>query len=196
MSKFRCAASWRHRRGRACASWSGANLSGAERHRDRRIPGRRACRHHRAPGFDQARSKAQAQRRGGESRRRRRQHRGQGRAGSAPDGYTLLATTTGLAANITASKSKGFEQGDLRPIAIVAIQPRRHRRAPEQSGQDPEGISRQRQGQELHLRQRRRRHRPADRRGVFLLRGRQGEIRPRAVPGRRAGDHRDARQSR
>ena len=44
-------------------------------------------------------------------------------AGAAPDGYTLLATTSGLAANITASKSKGFEQGDLRPIAFVAISP-------------------------------------------------------------------------
>jgi len=44
-------------------------------------------------------------------------------AGSAPDGYTLLATTSGLAANMTASKNRGFEQGDLRPIAFVAISP-------------------------------------------------------------------------
>jgi tripartite-type tricarboxylate transporter receptor subunit TctC len=44
-------------------------------------------------------------------------------AGSAPDGYTLLATTSGLAANITASKNKGFEQNDLRPVAFVAISP-------------------------------------------------------------------------
>jgi tripartite-type tricarboxylate transporter receptor subunit TctC len=44
-------------------------------------------------------------------------------AGAAPDGYTLLATTSGLAANMTASKNKGFEQGDLRPIAFVAISP-------------------------------------------------------------------------
>jgi tripartite-type tricarboxylate transporter receptor subunit TctC len=43
--------------------------------------------------------------------------------GSAADGYTLLATTSGLAANITASKNKGFEQNDLRPIAFVAISP-------------------------------------------------------------------------
>jgi tripartite-type tricarboxylate transporter receptor subunit TctC len=43
--------------------------------------------------------------------------------GSAPDGYTLLATTSGLAANITASKNKGFEQNDLRPIAFVAFSP-------------------------------------------------------------------------
>jgi tripartite-type tricarboxylate transporter receptor subunit TctC len=44
-------------------------------------------------------------------------------AGAAPDGYTLLATTSGLAANITASKNRGFEQNDLRPVAFVAISP-------------------------------------------------------------------------
>src|SRR5262245_14167955 len=44
-------------------------------------------------------------------------------AGAAPDGYTLLATTSGLAANLTASKNRGFEQSDLRPIAFVAISP-------------------------------------------------------------------------
>jgi len=42
---------------------------------------------------------------------------------AAPDGYTLLATTSGLAANLTASKNRGFEQGDLRPVAFVAISP-------------------------------------------------------------------------
>ena len=42
---------------------------------------------------------------------------------SAPDGYTLLATTSGLAANITASKNRGFEKNDLRPVAFVAISP-------------------------------------------------------------------------
>ena len=39
-------------------------------------------------------------------------------AGAAPDGYTLLATTSGLAVNMTASKNKGFEQSDLRPVAV------------------------------------------------------------------------------
>ena len=43
--------------------------------------------------------------------------------GSAPDGSTLLATTSGLAANMTASKNRGFEQSDIRPVAIVAISP-------------------------------------------------------------------------
>jgi tripartite-type tricarboxylate transporter receptor subunit TctC len=42
---------------------------------------------------------------------------------AAPDGYTLLATTSGLAANLTASKNRGFEQNDLRPIAFVAFSP-------------------------------------------------------------------------
>jgi tripartite-type tricarboxylate transporter receptor subunit TctC len=44
-------------------------------------------------------------------------------ASAAPDGYTLLATTSGLAANLTASKNRGFEQSDLRPVAFVAISP-------------------------------------------------------------------------
>jgi tripartite-type tricarboxylate transporter receptor subunit TctC len=44
-------------------------------------------------------------------------------AGAAPDGYTLLATTSGLAANLTASKNRGFEKTDLRPVAFVAISP-------------------------------------------------------------------------
>jgi tripartite-type tricarboxylate transporter receptor subunit TctC len=44
-------------------------------------------------------------------------------AGAAPDGYTLLATTSGLAANMTATKNRGFEQGDLRPVAFVAFSP-------------------------------------------------------------------------
>jgi len=43
--------------------------------------------------------------------------------GAAPDGYTILATTTGLAANETASKNKGFSVNELRPIAIVAMSP-------------------------------------------------------------------------
>ena len=42
---------------------------------------------------------------------------------AAPDGYTLLATTTGLAVNETASKNKGFSVNDLRPVAIVAMSP-------------------------------------------------------------------------
>jgi tripartite-type tricarboxylate transporter receptor subunit TctC len=41
----------------------------------------------------------------------------------AADGYTILATTTSLAVNETASKSKGFSVNDLRAVAIVAISP-------------------------------------------------------------------------
>jgi tripartite-type tricarboxylate transporter receptor subunit TctC len=44
-------------------------------------------------------------------------------AGANPDGYTLLVTTSGLAANLTASKNRGFEQNDLRPVAFVAFSP-------------------------------------------------------------------------
>jgi tripartite-type tricarboxylate transporter receptor subunit TctC len=44
-------------------------------------------------------------------------------AAAEPDGYTLLVTTSALAVNATASKNKGFETGDLRPVAFVAISP-------------------------------------------------------------------------
>ncbi len=44
-------------------------------------------------------------------------------AGAEPDGYTLLVTTSALAVNATASKNKGFETSDLRPVAIVAFSP-------------------------------------------------------------------------
>ncbi len=44
-------------------------------------------------------------------------------ATAAPDGYTLLATTTALAVNDTASKKRGYNTEDLRPVAIVAISP-------------------------------------------------------------------------
>src|SRR6516164_5607588 len=38
-------------------------------------------------------------------------------SGAAPDGYTLLATTTSLAVNGTASRNKGFSVDDLRTVA-------------------------------------------------------------------------------
>src|SRR6202040_2073805 len=44
-------------------------------------------------------------------------------SGAAPDGYTILATTTSLAVNETATKNKGFSVDDLRAIAIVAFSP-------------------------------------------------------------------------
>jgi tripartite-type tricarboxylate transporter receptor subunit TctC len=44
-------------------------------------------------------------------------------SGAAPDGYTILATTTSLAVNETASRNKGFSVNDLRTLAIVAISP-------------------------------------------------------------------------
>jgi tripartite-type tricarboxylate transporter receptor subunit TctC len=39
------------------------------------------------------------------------------------DGHVILATTTALAVNETASKNKGFSADDLRAIAIVAFSP-------------------------------------------------------------------------
>jgi tripartite-type tricarboxylate transporter receptor subunit TctC len=44
-------------------------------------------------------------------------------ATAAPDGHTLLATTTALAVNDTASKNRGYNTSDLRAVAIVAISP-------------------------------------------------------------------------
>jgi tripartite-type tricarboxylate transporter receptor subunit TctC len=42
---------------------------------------------------------------------------------AAPDGYTMLATTTSLAVNETATRNKGFSVDDLRALAIVAFSP-------------------------------------------------------------------------
>src|SRR5215510_1997767 len=44
-------------------------------------------------------------------------------SGAAPDGHTILATTTSLAVNETATKNKGFAADDLRAVAIVAFSP-------------------------------------------------------------------------
>src|SRR5437870_2911269 len=44
-------------------------------------------------------------------------------AQAAPDGYTLLATTSAIAVNDSASRNKGYVTEDLRPVAFVAISP-------------------------------------------------------------------------
>jgi tripartite-type tricarboxylate transporter receptor subunit TctC len=44
-------------------------------------------------------------------------------SGAAPDGHTILATTTSLAVNETATRHKGFSVDDLRAVAIVAFSP-------------------------------------------------------------------------
>jgi tripartite-type tricarboxylate transporter receptor subunit TctC len=44
-------------------------------------------------------------------------------ARAAPDGYTLLVTTTAVAINETLRPNKGFAVSDLKPIAIVASSP-------------------------------------------------------------------------
>jgi len=44
-------------------------------------------------------------------------------ARAAPDGYTLLVTTTAVAINETLRPNKGFVASDLKPIAIVASSP-------------------------------------------------------------------------
>jgi len=42
---------------------------------------------------------------------------------AAADGYTILATTSALAVNETASKNKGFSADDLSTVALVAMSP-------------------------------------------------------------------------
>jgi len=42
---------------------------------------------------------------------------------AAPDGHSVLVTTTSLAVNETATRNKGFSADDLRAIAIVAFSP-------------------------------------------------------------------------
>jgi tripartite-type tricarboxylate transporter receptor subunit TctC len=42
---------------------------------------------------------------------------------AAADGYTVLATTTALAINATASRNKGYATEDLRAVAVVALAP-------------------------------------------------------------------------
>jgi tripartite-type tricarboxylate transporter receptor subunit TctC len=44
-------------------------------------------------------------------------------AGAAPDGYTVLVTTTALAINETLHRNKGFAADDLATVAIVASSP-------------------------------------------------------------------------
>jgi tripartite-type tricarboxylate transporter receptor subunit TctC len=44
-------------------------------------------------------------------------------SGAGPDGHTILATTTSLAVNETATRNKGFSADDLRAVAIVAFSP-------------------------------------------------------------------------
>ena len=65
-------------------------------------------------------------------------------ATAAADGHTLLATTTALAVNDTASKNRGYNTSDLRPVAIVAISPDVLAIHPSQPGQEHEGVHRQR----------------------------------------------------
>src|SRR5258708_12455808 len=44
-------------------------------------------------------------------------------AKSAPDGYTILATSSAFAVNVTLSPNAGYEPGDFAPIIQAATQP-------------------------------------------------------------------------
>jgi tripartite-type tricarboxylate transporter receptor subunit TctC len=75
---------------------------------------------------------------------------------AAPDGYTLLATTTGLAVNMTAPRTAASSRDDIRPVAIVAISPTWIAQSTRAIGQGPRRSSSPTPRPKLHLRQRRR----------------------------------------
>jgi tripartite-type tricarboxylate transporter receptor subunit TctC len=57
-------------------------------------------------------------------------------AGSAPDGYTILVTTTGLAINETLYRNKGFAAADFKTIAIAASSPESFTTHPDNPGKN------------------------------------------------------------
>ena len=106
------------------------------------------------------------------------------------------STTTALAVNLTASKNKGFETADLRPVAFVAFSPDVIAIHPSNPAKDlKEFIANAKQksftygsagvGTGPHI--------GAE---YFFKEVAKVERRARAVPGRRAGHHRRARQPR
>ena len=80
---------------------------------------------------------------------------------AAPDGYTLLMSTSGpLAANRTLFKNLGYDpEKELTPISLFAVLPERHRHQLQAAAEDADRIHRLRQGasQGTQLRLRRRR---------------------------------------
>ena len=93
-------------------------------------------------------------------------------SGAAPDGYTIPATTTSLAVNENRHEKQGLLGRRFARHPDRGLQSRRSRRASEQSGERLERVHREREEQELHLWQCRRRHGPAHRRGIFFQIGR------------------------
>ncbi len=80
-------------------------------------------------------------------------------SGAAPDGYTILATTIGACGQRDRHQEQGLLDRRSARRRDRGAQPGCHRHPSQQSGQGSPGVHRQRQGEELHLRQRRRRHR-------------------------------------
>ncbi len=167
------------------AAGRGADLSVAEHHLRRLVRGRRHCRRHRPAGGAEAQRAPQADGRGGKSRRRRRQSGGQG--GERRGGRRLHHPRHHHGAR--GQRDRHQEQGllDRRPARHRdrGVEPGCLRRPSEQSGQGSRRVHQERQAEELHLWQRRRRHRAPYRRRVFFPRGRQGAGRARALHRRR-----------
>ncbi len=194
-----CRALRPHHTGSRCrrrgAARVGAGLSDAEHHLHGRLRGRRHCRRHRAHGRAEADRAPRAYGGGREPRRRRRQSRGQGRE----RGGRRRLHHSCHHHRARGQRERLQEQGLLDRRSARhrdrGVEPGRDRRSSEQSRQGLAGVRQQRQGQELHLWQRRRRHRSAYRRGIFFPRGREGQGRACSLYRRRAGGAVRNRQS-
>src|SRR5262249_36963506 len=117
-------------------------------------------------------------------------------SGAAPDGYTILATTTSLAVNETATKNKGFSVDDLRAIAIVAFSPDVLAVHPSNPAKDLKAFIDNGKRSSFTYGSAGVGTGPHIGAEYFFPRDRQGAGRARAVHGRGAGGHRRHRQPR
>jgi tripartite-type tricarboxylate transporter receptor subunit TctC len=100
---------------------------------------------------------------------------------AAPDGYTILATTTGLAVNETASRNKGFSVDDLRAVAIVAFSPDVLAVHPSNAAKDLQEFVRNGRAKSFTYGSAGVGTGPHNQRGIFFPRGGQSAGRPCAV---------------
>ena len=100
-----------------------------------------------------------------------------------------------LAVNMTASKNSGFEMADLRPVAIVAISPDVIAVHPSNPAKDLKEFIANAKTKSFTYGSAGVGTGPQIGAEYFFKEVAKVQIRARAVPGRRAGDHRGARQS-
>ena len=117
-------------------------------------------------------------------------------ASASSDGYTVLVTTSALAVNHTASKNKGFETGDLRPVAFVAYSPDVIAVNPSNPAKDLKEFIANAKTKPFTYGSAGLGTGPQIGAEYFFKDVAKVKYAARAVPGRRAGDHRAARRSR